>query len=253
MTIVYREFPITKNSNSQISTIRIHEPHHKGSHLGLSTWSASTVLANRLHLIDFPRYTSDTSSSKSNRQCTHDTPFTVLEVGAGTGLVGIAAAIIWGAAVLLTDLPEVTPNLAANVSLNTKEIDDAGGRATIGILNLENPDRLVIDEQKVREPNTLHIQASLGKAKVILAADTVYSEELPSALANTIWMWLERSKEARVIFAYPLRVAYLDYIRELWDLLEAGGLHALEEGKAETGTDWDDECRHEWVIWGWKP
>ena len=42
----------------------------------------------------------------------------VLELGAGTGILGIALAHCLGSHVVLTDLPSVTPNLAANLAAN---------------------------------------------------------------------------------------------------------------------------------------
>ena len=78
---------------------------------------------------------------------------------------------------------------------------------------------------------------------VILAADVVYSEEHPELLSKTILRWLAAGPASRAVIAYPLRVAYLGQIRELWELLEAGGLEAIEEGREQASTkDWDDEC-----------
>ncbi|XP_034419159.1 protein-lysine methyltransferase METTL21C, partial [Cyclopterus lumpus] len=45
---------------------------------------------------------------------------TVLEIGAGTGLMSVVAALL-GASVTATDLPEVLGNLRANVMRNTRE------------------------------------------------------------------------------------------------------------------------------------
>ena len=50
-----------------------------------------------------------------------------------------------------------------------------------------------------------------------------------------------------------MRVAYLDEIRELWELLQRGGLEAIDEGRELlVGDDWDDEVLHEWSAWRWQ-
>ena len=43
----------------------------------------------------------------------------VLELGAGTGLTGIAAAMLGASEVLLTDLPYVMENLRQNIASNS--------------------------------------------------------------------------------------------------------------------------------------
>lgn len=36
------------------------------------------------------------------------------------------------------------------------------------------------------------------------------------------------------------------------ELLESGGLEAIEEGREIGGEDWDDEVLHEWSVWRWR-
>lgn len=49
----------------------------------------------------------------------------VLELGAGTGALGIAVAAL-GGDVVLTDLPDVVPLTRQNVQLNTASFSDRG-------------------------------------------------------------------------------------------------------------------------------
>lgn len=50
-----------------------------------------------------------------------------------------------------------------------------------------------------------------------------------------------------------MRVAYIDYMREFWELMEEGGLVAEQEGRQEIDLrEWDDEKLHEWSVWKWK-
>jgi hypothetical protein len=71
-------------------------------------------------------------------------------------------------------------------------------------------------------------------------------------LSSAILRWLKHGPDARVIIAYPMRVAYLDEIRGLWELLQRGGLEAIDEGRELVGDDWDDEALHEWSVRRWK-
>jgi hypothetical protein len=72
-------------------------------------------------------------------------------------------------------------------------------------------------------------------------------------LSHAILTWLKPGSDARAIIAYPMRVAYLDEIRELWELLQSGGLDTIDGSREVTGDDWDDEPLHEWgSMWRWR-
>jgi methylase of polypeptide subunit release factors len=55
----------------------------------------------------------------------------ILELGSGTGLVGLAAAAIWKCHVTLTDLPEIVPNLEGNARRNEDVLKARGGSVNI--------------------------------------------------------------------------------------------------------------------------
>ncbi|KIW80902.1 hypothetical protein Z517_03925 [Fonsecaea pedrosoi CBS 271.37] len=209
--------------------LNITEPALRAQGLSLTTWASSFVLAGLLHKLSV-----DLSSLAR---------IPVLELGAGTGLVGLTAAALWKSPVILTDLPPIVPGLAANVKLNAATVKAV---VECGSLDWSNPGTLAI------QGGTLY-HAEKDKARVILAADTVYSEEHPELLSKTILRWLAPGPSSRVILTYSLRVAYLDQIRELWQLLEKGGLEALHEGREQAELDiWDDERLCEWSVWGWQ-
>jgi predicted nicotinamide N-methyase len=235
-------FDIPKNSSGETVHIKLEEPALAAENLRLTTWGSSFILAARLH-----RFALDWNSLSDNPGT-----ISVLELGAGTGLVGLSAAAIWNTNVVLSDLAPIVPALAANICTNRKTLCALGGSAFCGTLDWANPDKLVLHSIDA-EGQEHTLQAETNKATVILAADTIYSEEHPGMLSGTILRWLKHGPDARAIIAYPMRVAYLDEIRELWELLQRGGLEAIDEGRELlVGDDWDDEVLHEWSAWRWQ-
>ncbi|EXJ57947.1 hypothetical protein A1O7_05370 [Cladophialophora yegresii CBS 114405] len=224
-----RSFSIRGGGDANL-TFTIGEPALRAQGLSLQTWTSSFVLAGLLHKLPV-----DFSSP---------TPVPVLELGAGTGLVGLAAAALWKVPVILTDLPAFVSGLAGNVNLNAATVN---GFVRCGSLDWSQPDSLILQDGT-------RYEADKHQARIILAADTIYSEEHPELLARTILRWLAPGPTSRVILTYPLRVAYLDLLRELWSLLEAGGLEAIQDGQEQDDDvhDWDDECLCEWSVWRWK-
>ncbi|ESK89572.1 glucose-inducible sam-dependent methyltransferase [Moniliophthora roreri MCA 2997] len=206
-----------------LSVPRIH-----AENLYLQTWGSSFILANLLHQFPLPSTTR------------------VLELGAGTGLVGISAAAIWPRThVILTDLPTIVPGLVANIRLN-EEVH--GRRVTCGTLDWNNPHELALSSSEI-----LNSEHEATKPTLILAADTMYTEDHPKLLSQTIFAWLKKDREARAVVCYPMRVAYLNAMREFWEILEAEGMEVVNEGREEIeGDEWDDERLHEWSVWRWK-
>ena len=175
----------------------------------------------------------------------------VLEFGAGVGLVGLAASSLWSTPVILIDLAPIVKPLVSNIELNAETLAATGGSAFAGVLDWNEPDELILPTCTVSQTTRASRLRLEEKPKIIIAADVVYSEEHPRMLTNAIFAWLSRCEEARVTIAYPLRVAYSDQIRELWDRLEKGGLVSIREGRAGAGDDWDEEAEVEWCIWKW--
>jgi hypothetical protein len=225
-----QDFTVPSNGSGETIQVRISEPNLTSENLGLETWAASHILASQLHhlgpKIQFPAPSSDV--------------LPILELGAGTGLVGVTAATLWKQPVVLTDLAPLVPALDANINLNLEGLQKANTNMEAGTLDWVHPTTLIVkDEQR---PQT--------QAHVIFAADTIYSEEHPELLADVVLKWLRKDKEARFLIAWPLRVCYIDYIREMWERLEEGGMEAIEEGREEASQDlFNDERLVEWVLW----
>ena len=236
-------FNVTLNSAGEKLDISISDPSSlQADNLALSTWGSADVLANVLHRLDLPI---------AKDQGLAPTGVPVLELGAGTGLAGLTAAAVWHTGVVLTDLTPILPNIEANVRLNEGNLKSHRGSARCGLLDWVKPDLLTISSGAGEDSQQI-LTATDNKAHVILAADTVYSEEHPELLSNAIRTWLATGSLSRVVVCYPLRVGYLDHIRALWEQLERIGLESIEEGKEMLEGSWDEDTPYEWSVWRWK-
>jgi len=226
-----KAFKIAASTSSSID-VNISEPNIRAENLPFITWTSAFILANQLHKLDVT--------------FEDDESIPILELGAGTALVGLAAAALWRRKTILTDLPDIVPGLRANIDLNPDALK-AAGEIQCGSLDWTSPDVLTLESGN-------QLMASKGaKANVIFAADTIYDELHPELLSKVILTWLARTSSARAVLTYAMRVAYLDQIREIWTLLEEGGLEAESNCQEQADTkDWDDECLCEWVVWKWK-
>ncbi|KAK5051620.1 hypothetical protein LTR84_003272 [Exophiala bonariae] len=204
----------------------IHEPTLTGDHLGLKTWTSSLLLSQRLP--ELRKYIVDDCSR-------------VLELGSGTGLVGMAAACAWNVHVLLTDLPDIVPNLQRNLDENREVIDRHKGSATARQLDWADKTDIPRDDQ--------------DKFMVILAADPIYSTEHPEILACTVRHWIHPDPAARFIVELPLRDRYDEDRQLLRDNLRKQGLDMIAEGQDMGYDDWHGqdgrpaEVHCWWSVW----
>jgi predicted nicotinamide N-methyase len=221
MGAMSRKFHIPSPTGS--FELRIHEPTMLGDDLGLKTWGSSYSLAKRLHTFDLVK----DGSLQTPR---------VLELGSGTGLVGLAMAGM-GADVLLTDLASIHPNLARNVEDNVEVVRQNYGSASSGILDWSDPTNLrvfTVGTPETGDPG-VHLHQ---KFALILAADSLYSPDHPRMLVDTIAIWLSEDDDARVIVEFPYRDAYLPEIKKFREGMENIGLNILEEGEEQSYDDW---------------
>lgn len=128
---IVRKWPFEDKKCANFS-LTIREPPLMGDSLGLKTWGSSYVLAKLL-----PQFASGPLAHLLGR---HDdtvagpNPIDVLELGSGTALLGIAAACLWRANVMLTDLPNIMPNLTHNANLNRQTVRLLGGHVDTALL-----------------------------------------------------------------------------------------------------------------------
>ena len=119
-------------------SFEIREPPLTGDNLGFKTWGTAFAIAKKLEYIG-THLPKDALSSGSTRE----SPARVLELGSGTGLVGIAAAAIWSTSILLTDLPEIQSNLDFNIQANSETVSTRGGQLSSHILDWKSDEGLV--------------------------------------------------------------------------------------------------------------
>ncbi|KAL8774126.1 MAG: hypothetical protein Q9209_001234 [Squamulea sp. 1 TL-2023] len=226
-----RTFVIGTSTADSVS-INLHEPSLTADNLGHKTWLASYLLANRFQGL-VPHLPSLESSGK------------VIELGAGTGLVGLAIAAMFDVHVHLTDLPAIVPNLYANVNMSAAGITK--GSTSVGALDWSDVLSYHVDDHKGYD--------------IVVAADPLYSPRHPAWLAAAINYVLQRDVTARVVIELPLREAYVPEINELKSRLAALGLVVLVEGVERAFEDWQrgqqgnerTEVECWWAVWQWAP
>lgn len=108
----------------------------------------------------------------------------ILELGSGTGLVGIAAAALLGASVTVTDLPHVLPNLQFNVDANAGILEGGGGEVAVAALPWGE-----------RE----YMEGIGGEYDIIVGSDVVYHDHLYEPLIQTLRYFVVE-KENKVVF-----------------------------------------------------
>lgn len=295
-TTAVRTFKIPRDPARGGGELSIHitEPDLKAQGLSLETWAASSVQAGLIQRLTEAQVTFPPELTTAYRGSGSDmtlpqqaqTMIPILELGAGTGMVGISAAVKYELPAVLTDLGPIAPGLAANAALNRDSLPgprpkSGSGSETetpmmifSGTLDWSQPADLSFyypppsetetETEKgttdgtalaaAQKKNQNPFEGTAEKAHLVLAADTIYSDEHPPLLAATVLHWLRRDHpDARLVLCLPLRACYLEELRDLWRRLEAGGLECVEDGQemADEGV-FDDECLCEWSIWRWK-
>ena len=113
--------------------------------------------------------TAHVGSTSGNDECVHGKR--VLELGSGVGAVGIGARLFGASRVVLTDIEDVVPLLAANIELN----------------HVESVTAVALDWFQAVPSAILEESFDL-----ILASDVVYDPELHAPLLKTLGVLLDR-------------------------------------------------------------
>ncbi|KAK3645396.1 Protein-lysine N-methyltransferase rrg1 [Elasticomyces elasticus] len=224
--------------------ITLHEPAMTADSMGFKTWASSYLLAKRLSILreTLPRMAREAR---------------ILELGAGTGLVGLAAAVILQRTVVLTDLPEILPNLQRNVRDNAAVLATHGAKVETAVLDWSHPEDFTLPYKGDRKlpPHTFPL---------ILAADAVYASTHPELLVRAIGYHLCRGGDTRVVVEIPIREGFGAERDEFRERMKGLGLRVLGEGEEVGYDDWgggdgdgdgDWEEAGEvvcwWSVWGW--
>ncbi|OAA49700.1 hypothetical protein ISF_09403 [Cordyceps fumosorosea ARSEF 2679] len=160
--------------------------------LGFKTWASAYVLAREL-----PRLSASSALFPLFDESLGQSPPAVLELGAGTGLLGLAAAALWAAPVTLSDLPDVVHNLRHNVAANERVVAARGGLVRVGCLTWGG------EEDAARSDQELFGQPF--QFPIVLAADALYNDDHPELLASAISRNLALGPEARALIMSPMR------------------------------------------------
>ncbi|RDW87735.1 hypothetical protein BP5796_03429 [Coleophoma crateriformis] len=231
MPEMIRLWKIPGSSTCPSISLQIREPPLTGDNLGFKTWGTAFTMAKELEDLQAKYLQHIFARGKAEQ-------LSVLELGSGTGLVGLAAAAIWQCEVVLTDLPEICQNLEKNAGDNREVVEKRGGRIIVEPLDwMETPSK---DRSY----------------EVVIAADSLYDDEHPQMVANMISQFLARNQDSRALVAVPLRDEHTTKLAEDLEVL----LNQAEIGRLETGEwicfdDWEAEggangVRCWWRIFG---
>ncbi|KAN0035845.1 hypothetical protein ACTA71_005136 [Dictyostelium dimigraforme] len=139
----------------------------------------------------------------------------ILELGSGTGLVGIILDFIKPLKkVILTDYsPKVLKNLKVNMELNNIEIqdfindDDDEDKKIINNVNKENDKINVVRvlDWEIEDLNILNNYSGLNDSNIILGADIVYEPSLCKYLVSILYFLLERNENSVAYISSTIR------------------------------------------------
>ncbi|KAI4116928.1 MAG: hypothetical protein LQ338_007635 [Usnochroma carphineum] len=216
---VSRTFAIPATTCTEAVSVTLHEPSLTADNLGHKTWLASFLLARRLPSI-LP-YISSLHQGESQKSRSR-----VIELGAGTGLVGLAVAALFDVDVHLTDLPTIVPNLRANVDTHLLSAPNKPK----GVISVGELDWSDLPCPQDEEHTTYDI---------VVAADPLYSPQHPAWLVAAIRHVLKQAATARAVVELPLREAYTPEVEDFKQRMSALGLVIEAEGMGTGFEDWE--------------
>ncbi|GAA0148339.1 protein modifying enzyme [Lithospermum erythrorhizon] len=156
--------------------------------LSFKLWPAANTLVNLLDSCSKCDSTGPLFSVLNS--CVDKRPVRILELGSGTGIVGIAAAATLGANVTVTDLPHVLPNMVHNIGLNVEVVKARSGN---------------VEAAPLRWGEMEDMEAIGRDFDIILASDVVYHDHLYEPLLQTLKYLLLGGKKKMVFVMSHLK------------------------------------------------
>ncbi|CCF57416.1 hypothetical protein KAFR_0C04250 [Kazachstania africana CBS 2517] len=214
MPSTYREFQI----NNLKKIVKLFEPSLTNDNLGWKTWGSSLILSNIL----CDRIDENFLKSFNGKR--------ILELGSGTGLVGISVAskleeigVLDEYEIYLTDLPEIVTNLEKNISIN-----QLANRVVSDVLDWTNPESFVSNYGDTR-------------FDVLLISDPIYSSKHPQWVVNMIDNFLSQDNhQARCYLQIPIRDKFANERENLKKLLVDKNFEVVKEMYSKGFDDWGE-------------
>lgn len=159
--------------------LTVDEVGNAGKGTGLTTWDGSVVLAKYLEHTRM-------DDVRGKR---------IVELGTGTGLVGISAALMGAKEAILTDLEYTMANLERNVAMTMAKTSSIHGAISTRVLDWFAP------------------PLDMGNLDLILASDVVWVEELIAPLVQTMATLVRQSTTpVTILMSYQRRSIHSDEI-----------------------------------------
>ena len=180
-------------SNESIVSLKIHQKFVGG--VGCVVWDAALVLLKYLF------------TKNGNKHVKHNC---VLELGAGTGVVGIASFLAGAESVIITDLPECLPLMELNVQENRAALyrpcvssgKDIEEKVLTRVLRWGDEK----DINKIYNTKNGEVANDISKIKCVLIADCIYYEEGMMKLYDTIVLIMnEAHQDCHILCCYEYR------------------------------------------------
>ncbi|ODV62830.1 uncharacterized protein ASCRUDRAFT_31749 [Ascoidea rubescens DSM 1968] len=218
------------NGGKKHLNILLQEPSLTEDKIGLKTWGSSLNLSRRIcnefeDLIEFP----------------------VLELGSGTGLIGIVLSFLMKSQnkkvnrgdLVLTDLEEIVDNLKENVKLNQVE-----NFSMVKTLNWESPDSF--KKWMIKNYSTSNYY------QTIIISDCLYSPSMPFLLIEMIKTFFKfnNTLKSRLLIQNPVREGFEYERNTLSGLLNQDEILKTRLKLVRTTTEYgyDDFGRQEFIF-----
>ena len=159
-----------------------------GSKLGSIVWDGALLLCDVLEGVLARARARGQRQQPADPEPGSAPPLVAIEVGAGTGLAGIAAAAL-GARVLLTDkAAECTELMRANAARNVEAVAEyTEGRGAMDVLELTwGNDADAAEAERWAAGAAATVGGAAGTADLIIASDVLYREDLVAPFISTL-------------------------------------------------------------------